>query len=271
MQDVQSRRDRRNIEIDKVGVKDLRYPIVVRDRRNREQHTVASVNMYVRLPNRTRGTHMSRFLEVLNDFRGRISIRTIQEILQATRRALQSEEAYLEIEFPYFIEKTAPVSGAPGLMEYRCQFLASYRDRLDFVLGVEVPVHTLCPCSKEISVRGAHNQRSLVRVRVRSRGFVWIEDLVELVERAGSSPLYSALKRADEKHVTEAAWRRPRFAEDVVRRVSLDLLRLPAVEWFSVEAENQESIHNHSAYAFVERGPGTGRPVKALKNKLPKG
>jgi GTP cyclohydrolase I len=240
---------------------------VVRDRRNKEQHTVASVNMSVRLPHRFRGTHMSRFLEILNDFRGRISIRTIQEILQETRKALHSEEANLEIAFPYFIEKSAPVSGASGLMEYRCSFLASFRHRLDFVLGVEVPVHTLCPCSKEISEHGAHNQRGVVRVRVRSRGFVWIEDLVELVERAGSAPLYALLKREDEKHVTEAAWRHPRFAEDVVRRVSRDLLRMPAISWFSVESENQESIHNHSAYAFAERRRPRGRAGKLPKRK----
>ncbi|MHC4600186.1 MAG: GTP cyclohydrolase FolE2 [Planctomycetota bacterium] len=253
MEDVQSQRDGRNIEVDKVGVKNLRYPIVVLDRRNKEQPTVANANMYVRLPHRFRGTHMSRFLEILNDVRGRISIGNIHEILQKTRAALDSEEAHLELTFPYFIEKEAPVTGARSLMEYRCTFLASQGKEMDFVLGVEVPVHTLCPCSREISEEGAHNQRSVVRVRVRFKDFVWIEDLVALVEGCASSPIYPLLKREDEKFVTEQAYRNPRFAEDVVRQVSQALERVENVVWYSVESENQESIHNHSAYAFVER------------------
>jgi len=256
--DVQNQSDGRNIEVDKVGVKNLRYPIVVLDRRNEEQATVANVNMYVRLPNRFRGTHMSRFLEILNEVRGRISIGNMQEILQKTRQTLSSEEAYLELAFPYFIEKEAPVSGSKSLMEYMCSFMASLRGEMDFVLGVEVPVTTLCPCSREISEVGAHNQRSVVRVQVRFTEFVWIEDLVEVVERAGSAPVYSLLKRADEKFVTEQAYRNPRFAEDVVRHVAESLSSMENVTWFSVESENQESIHNHSAYAFIERDLGGG-------------
>lgn len=259
MIDVQAQTDDRHIEIDRVGVKNLRYPIVVLDRRNADQHTVANVNMYVRLPHRFRGTHMSRFLEVLNEFRGRISISNIREILEKMKARLDSEEAHIELSFPYFVEKEAPVTGAKSLMEYPCSFQASLRDTLDFVLSVEVPLHTLCPCSKEISRGGAHNQRSRVHVRVRFREFVWIEDLIALVERAGSSPVWALLKRPDEKHVTEAAYANPRFVEDVVRHVAQSLGAWPAVTWFAVEAENQESIHNHSAYAFLERGDETDR------------
>ncbi len=255
MIDVQSQPDGRKIEIDKVGVKGLRYPIVVLDRRNREQSTVARVNMYVRLPHRFRGTHMSRFLEILNEVRGRISIKNMQGILHTMQRALDSEEAHLELRFPYFIEKEAPVSRSKSLMEYTSLFAASVREGegMDFVLGVDVPVHTLCPCSKEISDFGGHNQRSMVRVRVRFRDFVWIEDLVELVERSGSAAIYPLLKRSDEKYVTEQAYQNPCFVEDVVRNAAGSLEGMPEVTWFSVESENEESIHSHAAYAYLER------------------
>jgi GTP cyclohydrolase I len=253
MADVQNERDDRNTEIDKVGVKNLRYPIVVLDSRNEEQATVANVNMYVRLPREHRGTHMSRFLEILNEFRGRIYVGNIHEILARMKKILNSEEAFIELRFPYFIEKTAPVSGAPGLMEYTCWFHASLNEREDFILGVEAPVTTLCPCSKEISDGSAHNQRSLTRVQIRFREFVWIEEIVDIIERSASAPVYSLLKRADEKHLTELAYSQPRFAEDVVRTVAVELEGLDKVTWFTVEAENQESIHNHSAYAFIEK------------------
>ncbi len=258
MKDVQSQADDRHTEIDKVGVKNLRYPIVVLDSKKEEQSTVANVNMYVRLPHNYRGTHMSRFLEVLNEFRGRIYIGNIHEVLAKMKQVLNSEEAYLELEFPYFMEKSAPVSGAKSLMEYNCLFQASLKSRFDFVLGVAAPVTTLCPCSKEISSFSAHNQRSAVRVRIRFREFVWIEEVVEVIERSASAPVFSLLKRVDEKHLTEMAYSRPMFAEDVVRQVALELDANPKVTWYAVEVENQESIHNHSAYAFIEKAKNEG-------------
>ncbi len=259
MADVQSMHDDRMKEIDKVGVKNLRYPIVVLDSRKEEQATVANVNMYVRLPHNYRGTHMSRFLEVLNEFRGRIYIGNIHEVLTKTKQVLNSEEAFIELAFPYFIEKAAPVSGARSLMEYNCLFLASLNRRFDFVLGVEAPVTTLCPCSKEISTSSAHNQRSVVRVRIRFKEFVWIEEVVEVIERSASAPVFSLLKRVDEKHLTELAYSRPMFAEDVVRQVAVELEANKKVTWYAVEAENHESIHNHSAYAFIEKDKNEGK------------
>ncbi|MBI5469242.1 MAG: GTP cyclohydrolase I FolE2, partial [Deltaproteobacteria bacterium] len=161
--------------------------------------------------------------------------------------------AHLEFEFPYFIEKAAPVSKSKGLMEYRCRYLGKLSDTRDFVLEVMVPVSTLCPCSKEISDRGAHNQRGMVRVAIRFDGFLWIEDIIKKVEGSASSPVYSLLKRVDEKYVTERSYDNPMFVEDVVREVAVNLGRIKAIRWFRIEAENWESIHNHSAYAFLER------------------
>jgi GTP cyclohydrolase I len=255
MPDVQNQHDDRNMEIDRVGVKNLRYPIVVLDSSNTEQATVANVNMYVRLPHYDRGTHMSRFLEVLNEVRGKIYIGNINDILARMKDVLGSEQAHLELTFPYFIEKTAPVSGAKSLMEYTCHFLATLREKPDFILGVDAPVTTLCPCSKEISQASAHNQRSVVSVRIRFHDFVWIEEVVDIIERSASAPVYSLLKRVDEKYLTEMAYDRPRFVEDVVRQVAVELRSHDKVTWFTVEAENHESIHNHSAYAFVESKP----------------
>ena len=251
--DVQRRRDTRRIAINKVGVKDISYPIVVMDKNRSVQHTVARVNMYVDLPHHFKGTHMSRFIEILDAYREKIALDKMETILQRMKEKLGASSAHLEIEFPYFIEKRAPVSGARGLMEYTCTFKASLADRLDFVLGVKVPVTSLCPCSKELSRFGAHNQRSIMTVQVRYREFLWIEDLVELIESCGSSPVYSLLKREDEKFVTESAYENPRFVEDMVREATVRLDALEQVTWFSVEAENYESIHKHSAYAAVER------------------
>ena len=253
LHDVQRRRDTRRIPINKVGVKDISYPIVVMDKNRSVQHTVARVNMYVDLPHHFKGTHMSRFIEILDAYREKIALDKMETILQKMKEKLGASSAHLEIEFPYFIEKRAPVSGARGLMEYTCTFKASLADRLDFVLGVKVPVTSLCPCSKELSRFGAHNQRSIMTVQVRYREFLWIEDLVELIESCGSSPVYSLLKREDEKFVTESAYENPRFVEDMVREATVRLDALEQVTWFSVEAENYESIHKHSAYAAVER------------------
>jgi GTP cyclohydrolase IB len=251
--DVQTQRDTRNIAIDKVGVKDITYPVVVMDKNKKFQHTVARVNLYVDLPHHFKGTHMSRFVEVLNAYRDEMALDKLEPMLQEMKQKLGAANAHLEMEFPYFIEKRAPVSRARGLMEYTCSFSAALGETFDFVLGVSVPVTSLCPCSKEISSYGAHNQRSLIKVRLRYREFIWIEDLVAMVETCGSSPVYSLLKRPDEKYVTEQAYDNPKFVEDIVREVTEKLQDIGDISWFSVEVENFESIHKHSAYAYIER------------------
>ena len=256
MRDVQSERDHRNLEIQKVGVKGLRYPIIVQDRENGTQHTVAEIQMSVHLPHHFRGTHMSRFLEILNRHRGNIASDNLTEILAEMRKKLDAEVAHMELEFPYFIEKKAPVTHAGGLQEYICKFdgsLGGEEADTDFTLVVRVPVTTLCPCSKEISSYGAHNQRSFVSLSVRFCGFVWIEDLVEVAEKSASCALFPLLKRKDEKYVTEYAYNNPRFVEDVVRECALRLEDMRDVYWYRVEAENFESIHNHNAYALIEK------------------
>ncbi|HEY6008602.1 MAG TPA: GTP cyclohydrolase FolE2 [Geobacteraceae bacterium] len=268
MRDVQKSFDPRKIPINKVGVKNISYPIVVMDKNKALQHTVARVNMYVDLPHHFKGTHMSRFVEILDACREQIALNQLETILERIKQKLGASSAHLEIEFPYFIEKRAPVSGATSLMEYTCTFDASLGETFDFVLTVCVPVTSLCPCSKELSRYGAHNQRSLVTVRVRYREFIWIEDLIELVERCGSSPVYSLLKREDEKFVTEQAYENPKFVEDMVREVTQQLLARENITWFSVEAENFESIHKHSAYAAIERHRNT--PVTAVDNSVEK-
>ncbi len=253
LRDIQGEPDFRRIDIGKVGVKDIRYPIVVLDKKNKIQHTIASINMYVDLPHQFKGTHMSRFIEILNEHRREITIRKFPEILREMKRRFSASTAHLEVEFPYFMEKSAPVSKSKSLMEYRCRYAGSLSTAHDFVLEVMVPVSTLCPCSKEISDRGAHNQRGMVKVGVRFAGFVWIEDIIKTVENSSSSPVYSLLKRVDEKYVTEKSYDNPMFVEDVVREVAVNLGRMKKIKWFRVEAENWESIHNHSAYAFLEK------------------
>src|SRR3989338_2491527 len=253
MQDIQNQPDYRKIAIDKVGVKDIRYPIVVLDKKNKFQHTVGSINMYVDLPHQFKGTHMSRFIEILNEHRGEITVKNFTQILAKMKKRFNAATAHMEVEFPYFIEKAAPVSKAKGLMEYRCRFTGSLGDKKDFVLEITVPVTTLCPCSKEISRKGAHNQRGIVKVNLRFKGFIWIEDIIKIVEASAPSQVYSLLKRPDERYVTEHAYDNPRFVEDVVREVASDLEALKGIIWFSIEAENLESIHNHSAYAYLEK------------------
>jgi GTP cyclohydrolase I len=258
MKDIQKHKDFRKIEINKVGVKNIRYPITVLDKAKGIQHTVASVNMYVDLPHRFKGTHMSRFIEILNKYKGDISIKNFSKILSEMKRKLKAKSAHLEVEFPYFIEKEAPVTKAKSLMEYICRFCGSSNEEEDFYVGIVVPITTLCPCSKEISDFGAHNQRSMVTVNLRFKKFIWIEDIIRLVEESASCDLYSILKRPDEKYVTEKAYKKPMFVEDVVREIASKLRKDKNIIWFTVESENFESIHNHSAYAFVERD--TRRP-----------
>lgn len=254
MIDIQNQKDHRKINIKKVGVKDIKYPIIVLDRVRGTQPVNATINMYVNLPHHFKGTHMSRFVEILNEFKGQINIKTFQTILGKVKEKLHAASAHMEIEFPYFIEKKAPVSGAKSLMEYRCSFCGENNgQKTDFLVGVVVPITTVCPCSKQISSMGAHNQRSLVTVKVRFKKFFWIEDIIRIVEESGSGEVYSLLKRVDEKFITENSYQNPMFVEDVVRNVAQKLNRIDNFTWYGIEAENFESIHNHSAYAYVEK------------------
>jgi GTP cyclohydrolase I len=253
MVDVQSSSDSRNVAIQKVGIRGIRYPITVRDKSREKQETVATVSLSVNLPHRYRGTHMSRLVEVLDRFKNEVSYHTLDVILIETKRMLDAEESHVEVAFPYFLRKRAPVSGMESLMSYDCVISATYGTHLAISTRVEVPVHTLCPCSKEISRVSAHNQRGTISITVGMNRFIWIEDLIEIAESAASSPVYALLKREDEKHITEHAYDNPRFVEDVVREVALRLDGLPGLDSYTVEAENMESIHNHSAYAVISR------------------
>ena len=256
MRDIQNMADHRNIDIDKVGVKNVKYPIVVLDKGNGTQHTIADINMYVSLPRNYKGTHMSRFVEILHAHQNMINMKDFPVILREMKERLNAESAHMEVRFPYFIKKDAPVSGTPGYLEYTCGFIGHMDEfgvMKDFTVSVSVPVTTLCPCSKEISDCGAHNQRGIVSVAVQFRRFFWIEDLIALIESCSSCDIYSVLKRQDEKFVTEKAFDNPKFVEDVVRDVAERLTSEANITHFVIEAENFESIHNHSAYAYLER------------------
>ena len=285
--DVQNSKDGRGIAIDKVGIKNLHYPISVLDKAKSFQHTVADINMYVDLPHYFKGTHMSRFLEILNEHRGEISIVSFPDILRKIKKILNAGSASVEIEFPYFIEKTAPVSGKKSLMEYICYYNGTIKSCSEknrkkektpefnpcvfsdsdssavaidagsdeesvIIIGVKVPINTLCPCSKEISKYGAHNQRGVVSVSLEFSKLIWFEDIIENVESCASSPIYPLLKREDERYLTERAYENPMFVEDVARCVAAVLKKNKSIKRFKVEAENFESIHNHNAYAMIE-------------------
>jgi GTP cyclohydrolase I len=254
--DKQSEPDHRQLRIDKVGVRGLRFPVQVRDNATKSlQSTVATVGLFVDLPQEFKGTHMSRFIEVLNAHGSVIHVENITDMLRALQHKLHAQNAHLEMEFPFFLVKQAPVSGKEGVVDYTVRFDASLTGReLDFLMTVKCNVTTLCPCSKAISKHGAHNQRGEVTVQVRSEKIVWIEDLIALIESCGSSEMYSLLKREDEKAVTERAYENPVFVEDLVRNVALKLNALEEISWYRVEAENYESIHNHNAYACIEKG-----------------
>jgi GTP cyclohydrolase I len=257
MKDVQNQRDTRNIPIDQVGIKNLRYPVTVRDRREGRQNTVASINMYVDLPHEYKGTHMSRFVEMLHLLKTEVSLQGFSELLEQMKKHLNAASAHIEISFPYFIEKKAPVSAAPGLMDYTCRIIGTSNadNEIDLVSEVNVPISSVCPCSKEISDNGAHNQRGEVRLQTRFNRFIWLEDMIELVEASASCDVFSVLKRVDEKDVTEKGFANPKFVEDIVRDIASHLMHDDNITWFSVSAENFESIHNHSAYAHIMSGP----------------
>lgn len=252
--DIQSSADSRHIAIDKVGIKDIRHPVRVKDRSQGEQHTVALFNMYVELPHNFKGTHMSRFVEILNNYETEISVESFHAMLGEMARRLEADAGHIEMTFPYFVMKTAPVSGVRSLMDYQVSFLGEIRDgRSLTTTRVVVPVTSLCPCSKEISDRGAHNQRSHVTLGVRTNQFVWVEELIDIVEKQASCELYGLLKRPDEKYVTERAYDNPRFVEDMVREVASLLNADKRIDAYTVESENFESIHNHSAYALISK------------------
>ena len=255
--DVQGAADQRNIAIDKVGVRAVRYPITLRTPDGGEQNTVALINLYVSLPKHKKGTHMSRFLEILNAHHRRITPAEIIPILHEMKTKLLADDAHIQMTFPYFIEKEAPVTGARGLMDYECTLEGVSNGQDDFILGIKVPATSLCPCSKEISAYGAHNQRCEISARVRFTGTLWIEDLVKIMESVASAPVYAVLKRPDEKFVTEQAFDNPKFVEDIIRDLALAMERHPQITWYNIQSENFESIHNHNAYALIERDKRT--------------
>ena len=262
LKDTQNEPDHRQIAIDRVGVKNLRYPITIRDKARAEQHTIASVALTVDLPKQFKGTHMSRFVEALNACGRELHIDKVRQLLNTLTQRLHAECAHVDFEFPFFLEKAAPVSGKIGLLDYSVRFNATLlRGESDFVVTVIVPVATLCPCSKAISERGAHNQRGQVTYSVRFSTPVWIEDLIQLVEQSASCELYSVLKRPDEKAVTERAYDNPVFVEDLVRNIAVRSNREGSIVWYRVEAENFESIHNHNAYALIEHDKRSAPPA----------
>ncbi len=254
MKDVQNDPAQAPIAIDRVGIKNIRLPIKVRDRGRGGQDTVADVELSVDLPAKFKGTHMSRFVEALNSWKGELDYEGFKELVEDVRERLSAKNAHLTFRFPYFIRKASPVSGAVAVMDYRCSVCGELENGVfRLTLGVNAPVMTVCPCSLAISDQGAHSQRAEVRILCRAAGFVWLEELVEVAERAGSSPVYALLKREDEKRVTEQAFDKPAFVEDVVRAAAQALTDHPRIRWFKVEVESFESIHNHSAFASIER------------------
>lgn len=254
LKDVQAQEDVRHIPLKHVGIKDLRWPIVLADPVKGSQHSVARVSLAVNLPMDQRGTHMSRFVECLKQI-GPIRPHDLERVLDELKTKLGARSAMVEMEFPYFITKKAPVSGMESYLDVNCHFRAEKGDKFDLLMGVAVPIHTLCPCSKEISRYGAHNQRAWAKMTVRAlKKPVWIEELCAIAEKAASSPLYSLLKRPDEKFVTEQAYENPRFVEDAVREIAILLNEDPRIEWYEVTVESEESIHNHNAFATVEKG-----------------
>ena len=270
MPDVQGSADAREIAIDKVGVKDITYPITLKcPATDGQQSTVATVNMYVGLPHHQKGTHMSRFLEVLNKHHENLRSDQIMDVCHDMRERLEAETAHLEFTFPYFIHKKAPVTGMSGMLDikvtFECETSANH-DNDDFILTIAVPATSLCPCSKKISAYGAHNQRCEMTVKVRfSKGeTMWIEDLFTIVEACASTQVFAVLKRPDEKFVTEAAYDNPKFVEDIVRDLAIALNKEDKISWYQVMSENFESIHNHNAYALIEKDKRTTPTAPSL-------
>ena len=255
MEDVQNSPAPVALSIDRVGVKGLKLPLLVRDRAQGSQHTVADVDISVDLPAAFKGTHMSRFVQALGNWNEELDYAAMKRLLEDVRERLHARRAHIVFRFPYFVQKNAPATSCPGILPYACRLTGELPEegKPAFLLEVTVPVMTVCPCSKAISREGAHSQRAEVRMAVRMRGFSWIEDFIEIAEASGSSPVYSLLKREDEKYVTEHAFAQPTFVEDVVRNVAQRLTEHEHVRWFRVEVESMESIHSHNAFACIER------------------
>lgn len=252
IEDVQNLADIRQLAIDKVGVKSIRHPVKIKDKAGEAQHTVAMFNMYVHLPQHLKGTHMSRFIEILNGQNHEISIESFYKMLKEVAARLEAETGHIEMTFPYFVNKSAPVSGVKSLLDYEVTFIGEFKkDDNDVQMKVLIPVTSLCPCSKKISAYGAHNQRSHVTVTVALKDSMWVEDIIKMVEAQASSELYGLLKRPDEKYVTELAYDNPKFVEDMVRDIAAAFYQDSRIKSFTVECENFESIHNHSAYACI--------------------
>jgi GTP cyclohydrolase IB len=253
--DVQNSADSRQLPINKVGIKAIRHPIRVLDKSSGIQHTIATFNMYVGLPHNFKGTHMSRFVEILNSHDREISVENFEGMLRDMVKRLEAETGHVEMSFPYFIDKVAPVSEVRSLLDYDVTFIGGIDATGNYIqqTRVVVPVTSLCPCSKKISERGAHNQRSHVTITVTTNDMVWIEEIIRIAETNASCELYGLLKRPDEKYVTERAYDNPKFVEDLVRDVAASLNNDPRIDAYIVESENFESIHNHSAYALIER------------------
>ena len=263
MKDIQNSKDTRGIEIQKVGIKDLELPLIIQRKDSDNQVVWANAKASVSLPAHYKGTHMSRFVEVLNEWKQKNLLGVeIQGCITDIVKKLSAKSGYLKFDFKYFIDKKSPVTGIEAPMCYNCSFEGILNDydtedeEYEFILGVKVPVTTLCPCSKEISKYGAHNQRAIVSVKVKydDDAHIWIEDLIDMIENCSSCGLYSLLKREDEKFVTEHAYDNPKFVEDVLRDVVLNLRNNPVVDRFEVECESIESIHNHSAWAYQKEG-----------------
>ncbi len=261
--DIQNSKDTRHIPIDKVGIKDIRHPVVVSDRSGGEQHTIARFNMYVNLPDNFKGTHMSRFVEILNQHEYEITVKSFKVMIEEMAQLLDAESGHIEMTFPYFINKAAPISGVESLMDYEVSFIGQIKNNKPTALvKVVVPVTSLCPCSKNISDYGAHNQRSHITASVRTKDFIWIEEIIETVEKVASCELYGLLKRPDEKYVTERAYDNPKFVEDIVRDIAVEFNNDDRIAAYTVESENFESIHNHSAYAMLERDKDAEKKTK---------
>lgn len=249
--DIQSSVDKRRISIDQVGVSGIRLPITVLDRDRGVQHTIGEFQITVDLRHNLKGTHMSRFIEEISNFNEGLSTKNIGRLAENIRKRFEAKNVTIYVTFPFFIIKKAPKSKTPALMEYTCKLYYSRKEKDDIVIQVDVPVTTLCPCSKEISRFGAHNQRTIISLAVRYKRFIWIEDLIKIAESAGSCEIYSLLKRVDEKYVTEKAYQNPMFVEDVVRKLAQRLNKDDNIRWFMVRAESMESIHNHNAFACI--------------------
>lgn len=251
--DIQKTKDTRNIAIDKVGVRGVKYPIVVLDRSDERQHTIGNFTLTVDLPSEFKGTHMSRFLEALNEHQKEISVHALPSLLRSLKERLHAQRAHVGVRFPFFMVKKAPVTGKEGMMEFECGFDAEINGEFHATMFLRVPVTTLCPCSKEISEYGAHNQRGWVTVQVQFQHHVWLEEVIEMIESSASCALFPVLKRPDEKWVTEHAFNNPRFVEDMVREVALAFEADDRITGYRIEVENEESIHAHNAYALIDR------------------